>query len=223
MPNTGRIVWDETGKHFYETGLDRGVLFPMDNGVYGTGVAWNGLTSVSENPSGAESTALYADNTKYLNLISNEDFGATLECYYYPDEFEPCNGVASLAAGVTVGQQTRKKFGLAYRTRLGNDTEADSYGYKIHLVYNCTAAPSSKSYNTVNESPEAATLSYEITTTPVDVPNGKPSATITIDSTKVDAAKLATFEDILYGKDGETPTAPRLPLPSEIATIFAQG
>ena len=223
MPNTGRIVWDETGKHFYETGVDHGVLFPMDNSAYGTGVAWNGLTSISENPSGAESTALYADNTKYLNLISNEDFGATLECYYYPDEFEACNGVSSLAAGVTVGQQTRKKFGLAYRTKLGNDTDADSYGYKIHLVYNCSAAPSSKTYNTVNESPEAATMSYEITTTPVDVPGGKPSATVVIDSTKVDSAKLATFEDILYGKDGETPTAPRLPLPSEIATLFAQG
>lgn len=225
-----RLKWDQIGEKTYETGVDHGVLYPQKNGAYPKGVVWNGLTSVSENPSGAETTALYADNMKYLNLVSAEEFGATLECYTYPDEWDACNGESDLVPGVTLGQQRRNTFGLSYRTKKGNDIEGEDYGYKIHLIYNCSASPSERSYETINDSPSAITFSYEINTTPIAVSGNdadgkpyRPVASITIDSTKVEAAKLKAFEDILYGTDGEGDTAKdaRLPLPDEIATIFA--
>lgn len=213
-----KLVWDETGKRFYETGVKMGVLYVQgDDGQYGTGVAWNGLTAVNEAPSGAEATPLYADDIKYLELRSAEEFGATIEAYTYPEEFEVCDGSAELAPGVTVGQQNRKPFGLCYRTIVGNDVMKNDFGYKIHLIYGAVAAPSEKAYATVNDSPEAITFSWEVTTTPVEVPGLKPTACITIDSTKVDAEKLAALEAKLYGtEDGE----PQLPLPSEIAEMF---
>lgn len=211
-----KLVWDEAGKRFYETGVDHGVLFVADDGVYGAGVAWNGLTGVTESPSGAEASALYADNMKYLNLFSTEEFGATIEAYTYPDEFMECDGSASLATGVTIGQQERKTFGLAYRTKVGNDVN-DELGYKIHLIYGAKASPSERSYATVNDSPEAITFSWELSTTPVNVTGHKATASLVIDSTKVDATKLKSFEDILYGSsDAE----PRLPLPDEVITLF---
>lgn len=222
-----KLVWDASGKRLYETGVSQGVLYPMDvNGTYTLGVAWNGLTAVTESPSGAEASPLYADNIKYLNLISAEEFGATIEAYTYPDEFAACDGSAELTPGVSVGQQARKTFGLCYKTLLGNDVEGADYGYKLHLVYGALAAPSEKAYATVNDSPEAITLSWEVTTTPVSVAGLKPTACLTIDSTKVDAAKLAALEDILYGKNATTePVAPatiaRLPLPDEVKTIMA--
>lgn len=213
-----RIVWDETGKKFYETGIDRGVLFPIAaNGTYPAGVAWNGLVSVTESPSGAEANAIYADNIKYLSLQSAEEFGGTIEAYTYPDEFAECDGSAELVPGVTIAQQPRKTFGLAYRTILGNDVENDSYGYKLHLIYGCLAAPSEKTYQTINDSPEANTFSWEISTTPVPVTGFKPTATIVIDSTLVDPADLAAFEDILYGKDA---IVARMPLPDEVKTLL---
>lgn len=212
-----RITWDQVGERYYETGVSKGVLYPMDAGKYGKGVAWNGLTNVSESPEGAEATALYADNIKYLNLMSNEEFKATVEAYTYPDEFAECNGEKSLADGVNVGQQKRKAFGLSYQTKIGNDVDSD-LGYKIHLVYNALAAPSEKSYATVNDSPEAITFSWELSTTPVEVPGMKPTALLTIDSTKVDAAKLVELEKILYGD--ETNEA-KLPTPTEVAALFA--
>lgn len=221
-----QLKWDQTGERVYETGVSKGVLYPQVNGAYPKGVAWNGLTNVNESPSGAEATPLYADNIKYLNLLSAEDFGATVEAYTYPDEFGECNGEAALATGVAVGQQTRKAFGMSYQTKVGNDTNPDA-GYKLHLVYGALAKPSEKSYGTVNDSPEAITFSWELTTTPVEVPGMKPTAIITIDSTKVDAAKLAALEEILYGKAATTGDNPqpavdaRLPLPTELATIFA--
>lgn len=217
-----KIKWDQTGEKFYETGVDHGVLYPAGETGYGEGVAWNGLTAVSENPSGAEPSPLYADNIKYLNLMSAEDFGATIEAYTYPEEFEACDGSAEIAPGVNVGQQTRKKFGLAYRTLIGNDTDGQDHGYKLHLLYGCTASPSQKGYSTVNDSPEAITLSWEVSTEPVNVTGLKPTACLTIDSRKVDKTKLAALEDILYGKDGEESeaTMPRLPLPDEIATLM---
>lgn len=216
MPNP--IVWDESGKRFYETGVEKGVLYVAENGAYPKGVAWNGLINVAEKPSGAEPTPLYADNTKYLNLISNEDFSASVEAYYYPDEFAACDGSAELVPGVTVGQQTRKLFGMSYVTKLGNDVDGADHGYKIHLLYGCTAAPSEKTYGTVNESPEAITFSWELSTTPVAVPNMKPTACVVIDSTKLDADKLKTLEEALYG------TAQKeayLPLPTDLATMLA--
>lgn len=217
-----RLTWDNTGERIYETGVKKGVLYPQVSGAYPKGVAWNGLTGVTENPSGAESTALYADDIKYLNLISNEEFGATIEAYTYPDEFAACDGSADLAAGVMIGQQKRQSFGLCYRTTVGNDSDGDDYGYKLHIIYGALAAPSQKGYKTINDSPEAITFSWEIKTTPVNVTGGKPTASITIDSTKTDAAKLAALEDILYGKDGEgNGNGPRLPLPDEIKTIFS--
>lgn len=222
-----KIVWDKTGERFYETGVKNGVLYPLSsNGTYPKGVAWNGLTAVTESPSGAEATALYADDIKYLNLISNEEFGATIEAYTYPDEFAECDGSATLAKGVAIGQQTRKTFGLCYRTTLGNDALGNDYGYKLHIIYGALASPSEKAYATINDSPEAITFSWEVTTTPVSVDNFKPTASLTIDSTKADAAKLAALEEILYGKDGtgdaQTGAAdPRLPLPNEIATLMA--
>lgn len=223
------LEWDKVGERTYETGVDRGVLYPQVSGAYPEGVAWNGLTSVSESPSGAESTALYADNMKYLNLKSAEEFGATIECYTYPQEWKKCDGQAELAKGVTIGQQTRQNFGFCYRTKKGNDTEGEDYGYILHLIYGCSASPSEKSYETINDSPDAITFSYEITTTPINVDSHKPTAVITIDSTEVDADKLKSLEEILYGTaavTGETPTAEvkaRLPLPDEIVTLFAAG
>ena len=221
-----RIVWDKTGERYYETGVKMGVLYPIqEGGVYNKGVAWNGLTAVTESPSGAEATPLYADDIKYLNLISNEEFGCTIEAYTYPDEFAECDGSAALAAGVMIGQQKRKIFGLSYRTAFGNDVDGTDYGYKLHLVYGCLAAPSEKAYSTINDSPEAITFSWEVSTTPVSVNGFKPTSQITIDSTKVQAEKLAALEEILYGKDaGDGEAAePRLPLPDEIATLFSEG
>ena len=212
----GKLKWDQLGERVYETGVSKGVLYPQVNGAYPKGVAWNGLTNVNESPSGAEATPLYADNIKYLNLMSAEDFGATVEAYTYPDEFAECNGEQSLANGVQVGQQKRKAFGMSYQTKVGNDTDPD-VGYKIHLVYGALAKPSEKSYGTVNDSPEAITFSWELTTTPVDVPDLKPTASLVIDSTKVDKAKLTKLEDILYGTQEQEA---RLPLPEEVATIF---
>lgn len=266
-----RLQWDETGKRLYETGIEKGVLYPINaQGEYKPGVAWNGLTSVSESPSGAEATALYADDIKYLNLYSAEEFGATIEAYTYPDEFAECDGSKELAAGVVVGQQARKTFGLAYKTLVGNDVDGQDHGYKLHLIYGAMCSPSQKQYQTVNDSPSAITFSWEVKTTPVTVPNMKPTASITIDSTKVDAAKLTVLENKLYGTDAgtsyeavtpvgsEDPSSegwyekvgdnyvlstdttvdssktyykqvtvtaedPYLPLPSEVASIFAQG
>lgn len=215
-----KIVWDAIGERFYETGVKNGVLYVMDKGAYTKGVAWNGLTAVTESPSGAEATALYADDIKYLNLMSNEEFGGTIEAYTYPDEFKACNGEADLATGVTIGAQTRKAFGLCYRTTIGNDTDGNDYGYKLHLVYGAQAAVSEKAYATINDSPEAITFSWEFTTTPVSVAGHKPTACVTIDSTKVDAEKLAELEAKLYGSESEEPA---LPLPDEIATMFAAG
>ena len=219
-----RITWDDTGKRFYETGVKMGVLYPIQSdGKYSKGVAWNGLTAVTESPSGAEATPLYADDIKYLNLISNEEFGATIEAYTYPDEFAECDGSAALATGVMIGQQTRKTFGLCYRTSLGNDVEGSDYGYKLHMVYGCLAAPSEKAYATINDSPEAITFSWEVSTTPVSVTGFKPTSQITIDSTKVNAEKLAALEDVLYGKASDESTGPRLPLPNEVATLMADS
>ena len=213
-----KLVWDQTGERYYETGVRQGVLYPMqEGGTYTKGVAWNGLTAVTESPSGAEATALYADDIKYLNLLSAEEFGCTIEAYTYPDEFAECDGSASLAAGVNIGQQKRKTFGLCYRTVLGNDVDSNDYAYKLHLVYGCLASPSEKAYATINDSPEAITFSWEVTTTPVAVTGFKPTACITIDSTKANAEKLTALEAILYG-DGETEA--RLPLPNEIATLM---
>lgn len=206
-----RLIWDQVGKKFYETGVSNGVLYVANGtGGYKTGVAWNGLSQVSENNSGAEATPIYADNIKYLNLISAEEFGATIEAYTYPDEFAECDGSAQVVAGVTLGQQDRKQFGFCYRTRIGNDVSGDSLGYKIHVVYNCIAAPSGKTYGSINESPEAITFSWEVTTTPVNVEGHKPSATLVIDSTKVKKATLKAVEDKLYGGTDSEPTLPSL-------------
>jgi len=223
-----KLVWDQTGERFYETGVNQGVLYIRgEDGEYSNGVAWNGLISVTESPSGGEATPLYADNIKYLNLISTEEFGATIEAYTYPDEFAQCDGSAEIATGVMIGQQNRKVFGLSYKTIFGNDTDGNDYGYKLHIIYGALAAPSEKGYATINESPEAITFSWEVTTTPVSVTGFKPTASITIDSTKVDADKLAALEVILYGKDavagepGEPAVVARLPLPDEIATLMS--
>lgn len=214
-----KLTWDETGKRLYETGIRQGVLFPTDaSGSYGKGVAWNGLTAVTESPSGAESSDIYADDIKYLSLVSAETFGATVEAYTYPDEWMQCDGSAEVADGVFVGQQTRRSFGLCYRTVIGNDVLKDAYGYKLHLLYGCTAAPSERNYQTINDSPEAISLSWEISTNPVNVSGYKPTASLTIDSTKVDAAKLKTLEDILYGTSD---TESRLPLPDEVIALFS--
>lgn len=213
-----KIVWDAVGEHIFETGVRNGVLYLKDaQGAYNTGVAWNGLTSVSESPEGAEATDLYADDVKYLTLMSAENFKATIEAYTYPPEFEECDGSASIATGVVIGQQTRKPFGLCYRTSIGNDTDGNEHGYKLHIVYGCQASPSEKQYSTINDSPEAITFSWEVNTTPVNVTGKKPTATLIIDSTKVDKAKLTALEDILYGAES---TEPRLPLPDEIATLM---
>lgn len=229
MPETiGRLVWDQTGERIYETGVDRGVLYLLDSSAkYSKGVAWNGLTAVTESPSGAEATAIWADNMKYLNLISAEEFGCTIEAYTYPDEFAECDGSANLVdgGGVVIGQQNRKVFGLCYRTLVGNDVNANDHGYKLHLIYGCQASPSERAYATVNDSPEAITFSWEVTTTPVNVTGFKPTACITIDSTKCDATCLAALEEILYGKDAGAEGTPaavaaRLPLPDEVKTVM---
>lgn len=236
-----KLVWDSVGEHYYETGVDHGVLYVVDekkvgDNKYDTGVVWNGLTSVSENPSGAEPTALWADNIKYLNLMSAEDFACTIEAYTYPDEFMECDGSAEIETGVYIRQQKRKSFGFTYRTRIGNDVDGDDKGYKIHIVYGCLASPSERSYATVNDSPEAITFSWEVNTTPVNVSdievteNGatvtkkfRPTAYLEIDSTKIDSAKLTKLENKLYGTDGgngTTATDPELPLPDEVLTII---
>ena len=213
-----KLVWDQSGKRFYETGVKMGVLYVQDeSGAYPKGVAWNGLTAVNETPSGAEATPLYADDIKYLNLRSAEDFGATIEAYTYPEEFEKCDGSAELAPGVKIGQQARNAFGLCYRTVVGNDIAGNDFGYKLHIIYGATAAPSEKSYSTINDSPEAITFSWEVNCTPVEIDGFKPTASLIIDSTKVDAEKLAALEAKLYG--GESSEA-MLPLPSEIAQMF---
>ena len=219
------LTWNNEGERFYETGVKKTVLYLKENKnaeqkPYAKGVAWNGVTSISESPSGAEATALYADDIKYLNLLSNEEFAASIEAYTYPDEFAECDGSAELAAGVSIGQQPRKQFGLCYRTAVGNDVDGTEKGYKLHLIYNCLAAPTEKSYATINDSPEAITFSWDISTTPVEVAGHKPTAVVTIDSTKLDEkgkTKLISLEEILYGKDT---TEPRLPLPDEIETLF---
>lgn len=228
-----KLIWDKVGNRLYETGISNGVLYPVQsNGKYGKGIAWNGLVSVSESPSGAETTPQWADNIKYLNLMAVEEFGATVEAFTYPDEFAECDGSAEIAPGVFAGQQNRKMFGLCYRTILGNDVEEDDYGYRLHLIYGAKAAPSEKGYSTKSDSPEAITFSWELSTTPVDITgtvNGKkvkPTACITIDSTKVDAAKLAALEEILYGKDPTTEDSTdgvdaRLPLPDEVISLMS--
>lgn len=229
-----KLKWDQIGERKYKTGVDHGVLYPQKNGTYPKGVAWNGLTNVTESPSGAEDNALYADNMKYLTLKSAEELGLTIECYFYPDEWAECNGETDLAEGVRLGQQRRNTFGFSYRNKLGNDTEGEDYGFEIHLVYGCSSAPSEQNNSTINDSPEASTFSYEISTTPVNVsgvgPDGKPFkpvSSIVIDSTKCDKEKLAALEAILYGSDGEgedaVGTDARLPLPDEIKALFAAG
>lgn len=214
-----KLVWGNSGERLYETGVKQGVLYPQDTaGTYPKGVAWNGLTAVTETPSGAEATALYADDIKYLNLVSAEELGGTIEAYMYPDEFAECDGSVALTPGMYIGQQDRKTFGLCYRTTLGNDTDSNKHGYKLHLIYGALAAPSEKAYATINDSPEAITFSWEFKTTPVNVTGHKPTASIVIDSTKVDAEKLAALEKILYGDD--TGDGPRLPLPDEVLSTL---
>lgn len=218
-----RLVWDQTGDRLYETGVDHGVLYPMsDDGTYPKGVAWNGLTQVQETPDGAEPTDLWADNIKYLSLRSAETFGGTIEAYTYPDEWMECDGSKVPTAGVVVGQQPRKAFGMSYRTVLGNDVKTNDYGYKLHLIYNCTASPSERAYETINDSPDAITFSWEFESTPVNVTvldDYKATSLITIDSTKVDAAKLKTLEDTLYGQTGTA----KLPSPDEVLTMLGVG
>lgn len=216
-----KLVWDVAGERFYETGVKNCALYVLNEGAYANGVAWNGITAITESPSGAEATPLYADDMKYLNLMSVEEFGATIEAYTYPDEFKVCNGEAELAKGVSFGQQPRKTFGLAYKTTVGNDELSNDYGYKLHLVYGCLAAPSERAYASINDSPEAITFSWEVTTTPVNVDGAKPTSIVTIDSTKCDKDKLAALEAILFGSDEGD--GPRLPLPSEIKTLMADA
>lgn len=227
-PVYSALSWDNAGDKLYETGVDHGVLYPMGENGYGTGVAWNGLTGVTETPSGAEATKLYADNIKYLEIRSAEEFGGTIEAYTYPDEWAECDGSAALATGVYAGQQPRKVFGFCYRTILGNDIDLDAHGYKLHIVYGCTASPSERSYATVNDSPEAITFSWEFSSTPVNVTGHKPVSCITIDSTKVDATKLKNLEDKLYGVSTDSTANPTvagsaayLPLPAEIISTLS--
>ena len=216
-----KLVWDQTGDRLYETGVSKGVLYPIQSdGAYSKGVAWNGLSSVTESPSGAEANPIYADDMKYLNLLSAEEFSATIEAYTYPDEFAECDGSADIATGVSIGQQKRKIFGLCYRTVLGNDVDSNDHGYKLHLIYGCMATPSEKAYTSINDSPEAITFSWEVSTTPVNVTGFKPTASITIDSTKAKKEKLTALEAILYGDENKEA---RLPLPDEIATLMSEG
>ena len=228
-----KLVWDATGEHLYETGVRNGMLYLVNaQGAYSTGVAWNGLTAITESPSGAEANDLYADDIKYLTLRSAETFGGTIEAYTYPDEFGECDGSVSLTDGMTIGQQPRKVFGLAYRTVVGNDTELDSHGYKLHLIYGCTASPSEKAYQSINDSPEAITFSWEFSTVPVNVANHQPTASVVIDSTKFTTTeakdKLTALEDVLFGKDpttegGSDGIAAHLPLPDQIVYILTHG
>lgn len=221
-----RLEWDKTGERIYETGTDRGVLYVASNGTYPTGVAWNGLTGVDENPSGAEANAQYADNIKYLELRSAEDFGATVTAYTYPDEFEQCDGSAEPTEGMYIGQQARKMFGLSYRTKIGNDVDGDEHGYYIHLIYGATASPSQRSYKTVNDSPEPIEFSWEVTTTPVNITGYKPVAHIRINSTKADPENLKVLESVLYGSNAEGGAEGRtasLPLPDAVKTILTTG
>jgi len=214
-----KLVWDVTGEKTYETGVQKGVLYPIQTGgVYSKGVAWNGLTAVTESPSGAEASPIYADDIKYLSLMSAEEFGATIEAYTYPDEFGACDGSADLDEGVTIGQQSRSIFGLCYRTTIGNDTEGANHGYKLHLIYGAMAAPSEKGYKTINDSPEAITFSWAVTTTPVPVTGFKPTASLIIDSTKVSATALEAIEEALYG--GTTTPVASLPLPDAILALI---
>ena len=214
-----KLVWDQTGKRLFETGVRNGVLYVQDsNGTYPKGVVWNGLTAVTESPSGAEPTPLYADDIKYLNLMSNEEFGGTIEAYTYPDEFGLCNGEATIADGVTIGQQSRKAFGMCYRTAIGNDVDGNEHGYKLHLIYGALASPSERAYATINDSPEAITFSWEFSTTPVNAGDGfKPTACLTVDSTKVPTEKMTSLEALLYGTDE---AEAKLPLPSEVAALI---
>lgn len=229
-PEMPRLVWDALGEHFFETGVDHCVLYPVSSsGTYPTGVAWNGITSISESPSGADANKQWADNLNYLTLYGAEEFGATIEAFTYPEEFEACDGSARLVKGVTIGQQTRTGFGLSYRTKVGNDVSGQDLAYKIHLVYGCRAAPSDRGYETINDSPEAITFSWELTTTPVSVTGHNPTACLTIDSrdftTEAEVAKLNAFLDTLYGKDGTSGngTDARLPLPDEVKTLLTVG
>lgn len=216
-----KLVWDQSGERLFETGVSNGVLYVRNSeGEYPLGVPWNGLTAVTESPSGAEATPLYADNIKYLSLMSNEEFGATIEAYTYPDEFAECDGSAELGTGVMIGQQTRKYFGLAYKTVIGNDTDGNAYGYKLHLIYGAQAAPSEKAYATINDSPEAITFSWELTTSPIEVTGFKPTASLVIDSTKIDATTLSSIEDLLFGTTAEEAT---LPTPDEILALLPDG
>lgn len=216
-----KLTWDQTGDRLYETGVDRGVLYPITSGsAYGTGVAWNGLTTVTESPSGAESNPQYADNIKYLDLTSAEEFGFTIEAFTYPVEFEECDGSAQLAEGVTIGQQSRKMFGFSYRTLVGSDTEGTDHGYKIHLVYGCKASPSEKSRATVNDSPEAVAFSWECTTTPVSVNGHNPTSHLIVDTTVAAAAKVTQLETKLYG--GDSAGTPSLPTPDEVYSMFQE-
>ena len=217
MPTYAPLVWDQTGERLYETGVDRGVLYVFDNGAYGAGVAWNGLTNVSEKPSGAEATALYADNIKYLNLISNEEFAATIEAYTYPDEFAECDGSVDIGSGVVIGQQKRKKFCFSYQTKIGNDVDGNDKGVKYHIVYNCLAAPTEKGYATINDSPEAITFSWEVSTTPIEVSGYKPTAIVTIDSTKLTSAQKTALEAALYGSSSANSA---LKTPTELVALI---
>lgn len=214
-----KIIFDNTGEKIYETGVDHCVLYVRNGNTYQTGVAWNGITAINENPSGAEATPIYADNIKYLNIVSGEDFGATIEAYTYPDEFTECDGSAEIVAGVKIGQQTRKPFALCYRTLIGNDVAGTGHGYKLHFIYNAQAAVSAKNYKTINESPEAMSFSWEISTTPEVVEGFKPTATVTVDSTKVDAQKLKALEDKIYGSESSEPTMPTI---SEIVSLLSK-
>lgn len=214
-----KIIFDNTGEKIYETGVDHCVLYVRDGNAYQTGVAWNGITAINESPSGAEATPIYADNIKYLNIVSGEDFGATIEAYTYPDEFTECDGSAEIVAGVKIGQQTRKPFALCYRTLIGNDVAGTGHGYKLHFIYNAQAAVSAKNYKTINESPEAMSFSWEISTTPEVVEGFKPTATVTVDSTKVDAQKLKALEDKIYGSEDSEPTMPTI---SEIVSLLSK-
>lgn len=213
-----KLKWDQTGERLYETGIKQGVLYPMVDGAYPVGVPWNGLSAVTESPSGAESTPVYADDTKYLNLLSVEEFGATVEAYTYPPEFDACLGYAELGEGIAIGQQARQVFGMSYKTTVGNDVKGNAYGYKLHLIYGASAAPSERNYQTINDSPEAISMSFELTTTPVTVTGKEPTASLTIDSTKTKASVLKALEDALYGTEEKEAY---LPLPDEIVAMIA--
>lgn len=215
-----RLAWDKTGERLFERGVSQCVLYPQENGAYTKGVAWNGITNITQSPSGAEATPQYADDIKYLNLMTAEEFGATIQAFYYPDEFAACNGMAEVKPGMKISQQPRKPFGLCYKTKLGNDTDGLEHGYKLHFVYGALAAPAETAYETVNDSAEAPTMSWEITTTPVAVKGFKPTAHVEIDSTTVAEDKMKALEDLIYGKDGEPATEAKLPLPDEIAALI---